>query len=100
MREYYENYENVQGLGLGELLLFGGMEPFIEGDARQLRILNAVSDICGSFQVSTRDFVKLITYGDFKKRRGISEVMALGLRLFILFECGVDWISSDNVKRL
>lgn len=92
-----KHFDGMNSVGLGELMLFSrGIEQFVDNDNRRDRMLNAIVDICGGYQTNARTFVKLISYEDFKKRRGISEVTALGLRLYLLYQCGVDWLSPDK----
>ena len=88
-----EHFDEMNSVGLGELFLFtDSIRQFVENDARRERLLKVVVDICGGYNVNARTFVNLISYEDFKKRRGISEITALGLRLYLLYQCGVDWV--------
>ena len=85
-------FDNMNSVGLGELLLFSdGIEMFIESEARRNRLLRAVVDVCG-YDTPARMFVKMISYEEFRKKNTIGEITALGLRLFLLYQCGVDWL--------
>ena len=91
-----EHFDNMNTVGLGELMLFGSdFERFCESDARYNRLLNAVKDVCG-YHTSAREFAKMITREEFRKRYRIGEVSALGLKLYLLFCCGVDWDNPDK----
>ena len=88
-----EHFDEMNSVGLGELFLFtDSIKQFVENDTRRDRLLKVVVDICGDCQVNARTFANLISYEDFKKRPGISEITALGLRLYLLYQCGVDWV--------
>jgi hypothetical protein len=92
-----KHFDEMNSVGLGELMLFSrGIEQFVDNKNIRSRLMNAIVDICGGFQTNARSFVKLISYEDFKKRRNISEVAALGLRLYLLYQCGVNWLSPDK----
>ena len=98
-----KHFDEMNSVGLGELMLFSkGICQFVENDTRRNRLLKVVVDICGgNFEINARTFVMLISYEDFKKRRGISEITALGLRLYLLYQCGVDWLKPHmGVKGL
>lgn len=89
-----KHFDEQNSVGLGELLLFStGIKQFVENENRADKLLKAVVAVCGGYQVNARKFVKLISYEDFKKLRGISEISALGLRLYLLYQCGVDWLN-------
>ena len=91
-----EHFDDMNTVGLGELMLFGSdFERFCESDARYNRLLNAVKDVCG-YHTSAREFAKMITREEFRKRYRIGEVSALGLKLYLLFCCGVDWDNPDK----
>lgn len=88
MKLYFDEQNSV---GLGELLLFTrSIEEFVESEGRRDRLLKAVVDIAG-YDKSAREFVKLISYEDFKKRKEIGEITALGLKLYLKYQCGADW---------
>ena len=85
------HFDEKNSVGLGEMLLFGKeFSRFVESDERRNRVLNAITKICG-YRTSARDFAKMVSYEEFRKLKGIGEVSALGLRLFLLYSCGVDW---------
>ena len=89
LRRYYAEVNRV---GLGELLLFGkGFELFVEKESQRSRILKAVTNMC-RYETSAREFARCVSYDDFRSLRGITEVGALGLRLYLLYQCGVDWL--------
>ena len=95
-RHLRQHFNEANKLGLGELLLFGKtVIRFVEGDGRRQKLINAVLDI-GGYNTNARDFAKMISYEDFKKRKGISEIMALGLKLYLLYHCGVDWLKPNT----
>lgn len=95
--ELQKHFDDMNSVGLGELLLFGdGINRFVESPARRSRLLNRITDVCG-WSTSARDFVKKVSYADFKKLSGISEISALGLKLYLLYECGADWEHPDRV---
>lgn len=84
-------FDDMNSVGLGELILFGSaIERFVESPARLSRLINVIEDICG-YQTSAREFVKMISYEDFKAIKGMSEITALGLKLYLMYNCGVDW---------
>ena len=84
-------FDDMNSIGLGELLIFGlEIERFIESPSRLARLVTVVTDICG-YHTSAREFVKMISYEDFKSKKGMSEITALGLKLFLMYSCGVDW---------
>lgn len=92
-----QHFDDMNSVGLGELLLFtDGINQFVETRTRRERVLKTVANICGGYQVNARKFVKLISYEDFKSIPGISEITALGLRLYLLYQCGVDWLEADK----
>lgn len=92
LKKYFDAQNSV---GLGELLLFGkSFRYFFETQRRVDTLLHHIVDICG-YQTSAREFVRRISYEDFKKRKGISEAMALGLKLFLIHHCGVFWENPD-----
>lgn len=91
-----KHFDEMNSVGLGELLLFScGIEKFVETQGRRKQLMSAVVDVCDGYEVPARKFVTLITYNDFKRRRGVSEITALGLRLYLLYQCGVDWLNPD-----
>lgn len=91
-----EHFDSMNRVGLGELFMFSdGIKQFVENDTRRHRLLRAIVFYCGGYQVSARSFVRLVSYENFKKRRGISEIAALGLRLYLLYQCGVDWLKPN-----
>lgn len=93
-KELQRQFDNNNSIGLGELLLFANNpELYFDFEYHRDKCLNAIVDICGNYQTNARDFVKLISYEDFKKRRGISAPAALGLRILLLHQCGVDWLN-------
>lgn len=86
-----EIFDRANSVGLGETLLFATkFEQFVEKEQQRNRLLNIIVEICG-YETNARDFVKKITYEEFKARKGVSEAMALGLRLYLLYQQGVDW---------
>lgn len=95
-KKLQEYFDMNNSLGLGEILLFCGkpFECFVEKEAQRVRLLNIIVDICG-YGANAKEFVKKITYEDFKARKGVSEAMALGLRLYLLYHHGVDWCKPD-----
>ena len=90
-------FDDMNSVGLGELLLLtDGIIEFVENTTRRELQLKDVVDICGGYLVNARTFVTLISYDNFKQRRGISEIMAIGLRLYLLYQCGVDWTNPKK----
>ena len=84
--------DEIRNVGLGELLLFGdSIETFIESGERRNRVLRAVLKVCG-YDTPAWEFVEKIGYDEFRKTKGIGEVSALGLRMFLLHICGIDWL--------
>lgn len=96
-----EHYDDMNTIGLGELLLFGDYDVcsrFFETASKRSRILKAVLKVC-DYSVSAREFARLISYEDFRKQRGVGETTALALKLYIFYNCGVDWNNPrDQVK--
>lgn len=85
------HYDDMNSVGLAELILFGsGIDRFVENETRSTLLLNHIVKICG-YKTNARDFANMISYEDFKKRRGVSEIAALGLKLYLFYACGVDW---------
>lgn len=90
-----DHYRKVNMVGLAELLMFGsGLATFLERENQRQRVTKAVVAVAG-WNTSARQFARKISYEDFKKTRGISEATALGLRLYLLYHCGVDWLRPD-----
>ena len=84
-------YDKANSVGLGEILLFGGaLRLFVESETRRSRIVNAVVGFCG-YETPAREFVRQVSYQDFRKVNGIGEVSAEALRLYLMFICGIDW---------
>jgi len=97
--ELTKYYDKANMIGLCDHVMFGDtINLFVETNKMKSRLFDAIHGICGSYTTSARDFVKLISYDDFKKWEGVTKVMALGLRLFILYQCGVDWLAVDKMK--
>ena len=93
--ELQQYFDNVNQLSLIELLLFTPkLNRFVESEARRLRIQKVVTDICG-YDASAREFAHRISYNDFRNRKTIGELSALGMKLFLFYECGVDWGNPD-----
>lgn len=104
-REFYKElnsyFDDMNSGGLGELLLFSKeFSIFVESEIRRDRLLKAIVDICDGYDVNARKFAALISYEDFKKRKGISEISALGLKLFLLYQCGVEWTNINKRKEI
>lgn len=94
-----KHFDDMNSVGLGELLLFGkDINRFVENETRCSRLLSRIVKLCG-YQTSARDFAKMVSYEDFKKQRGMSEITALGLKLYLFYECGVDWEHPNNVVK-
>ena len=95
----HKHFDEMNSVGLGELLLFGkDINRFVENETRRSRLLNRIVKLCG-YQTSARDFAKRISYEDFKKQSGMSEITALGLKLYLFYACGVDWENPDNIVK-
>lgn len=95
-KELQRQFDNNNSIGLAELLLFGSSpKAYFDAEHHPSRCLKAVVGICGNYDTNARDFVKLISYEDFRRRPGISPTAALGLRLFLLHQCGVDWLNPN-----
>lgn len=101
LKQYFERQNTI---GLAEHFLFNKeMERYFDSNLQMVRTLNQVLAVCEDsvktkpYQVPAKDFVKLITYKDFKARRGVSEATAISLRLFMLHQCGVDWLKPGNI---
>ena len=94
-------FDNNNKVGLGELLLFSKeVERFFEKQRRLDICLKRVVKICkNEYDVSPREFVKLISYEHFKMQPQISDTIALGLKLFLLYHCGIDWEHLDSKIR-
>lgn len=92
-----EHFDEMNTVGLGELLLFdrNTSRIYIEKETRYNTLLKTIVNICG-YETGPRDFVKIISYEDFKRLPRISETAALGLKLFLLTQCGVDWENPDR----
>lgn len=100
-REFNERlqqiFDSTNKCGLGELMLFDkNFERFIETQRRRKIVFGRIKRICAKhkqsvFQISPREFVKLISYEDFKKQPQISDIIALGLKLYLRYTCGVCW---------
>ena len=94
-----KHFDEMNSVGLGELLLFGkDINRFVENETRRSRLLNRIVKLCG-YQTSARDFAKMVSYEDFKKQPGMSEITALGLKLYLFYACGVDWENPDNIVK-
>lgn len=94
-----KHFDEMNSVGLGELLLFGkDIDLFVENETRRSRLLNRIVKLCG-FKTSARDFAKMISYEDFKRQPGMSEITALGLKLYLFYVCGVDWDHPDNIVK-
>lgn len=90
-------FDDMNSVGLGELILFSkSIVPFVEKESQRNKVLKVVTGICG-YQTNAREFAKKISYEDFKNTRGITEATAIGMKLFLLYQCGVDWL-RPNVK--
>lgn len=90
-------FDDMNSVGLGELILFSkSIVPFVEKESQRNKVLKVVTGICG-YQTNAREFAKRISYEDFKKTIGITEATAIGMKLFLLYQCGVDWL-RPNVK--
>lgn len=95
-----EHFNAMNSVGLGELLLFSnGFSRYVESETRRSRLLSRIEQICG-YETNARDFARMISYEDFKKQPGISEITALGLKLFLFYDCGVDWEHTENVVKV
>lgn len=93
LQEYFDDMNTV---GLGELMLFGReFARFVESQGRFDRLLDAVNDVCG-YQTSAREFAKMITREEFRKKYRIGETSVLGLKLYLFYCCGVDWDRPDK----
>lgn len=93
LQEYFNDMNTV---GLGELMLFGReFARFVESQGRFDRLLDAVNDVCG-YQTSAREFAKMITREEFRKKYRIGETSVLGLKLYLFYCCGVDWDNPDK----
>ena len=98
-RRIQEHFDEMNSVGVGILLLFNNsINDFVDNERRRELLQNRVLTVCdGSFQVSARDFVKRISYEDFKRLPSMSEITVLGFRLWLKYQCGVDWL-NPNVK--
>lgn len=93
-----QHFERQNTMGLGELLLFSEeAKRYFDTDAQHAHALRHVSRICGGFETPAKDFAKMITYDDFMKRNGVTPATALGLRLYLLHQCGVDWLNPGKL---
>ena len=73
------HFDDMNSVGLAELILFGsGIDRFVENERRVTLLLNHIVKICG-YKTNAMDFADMISYEDFKKRRGVSEIAAWGL---------------------
>ena len=93
-----QHFEKQNSVGLVELLMFGDrLYQYFDSTHLLDMTFKHVLDVIKKtnkveiFDVPAKDFVKFISYDDFKARRGVSDAMALSLRLFLLHQCGVDW---------
>ena len=103
-REFNERLQQIfdsnNRCGLGELMLFDkNFEIFIETQRRRDIMFRRIERICAKhkqdvFEVSPREFAKLISYEEFKKQPHISDIIALGLKLYLRYTCGVCWENS------
>ena len=94
-----KHFDEMNSVGLGELLLFGkDINRFVENEMRRSRLLKRIVRLCG-YQTNARDFAKMISYEDFRKQPGISEITALGLKLYLFYVCGVDWEHPGNMVK-
>ena len=92
-----KHFDEMNSVGLGELMLFGqDINRFVESETRCARLLNRIVDLCG-YRTSAREFAKMVSYEDFKKKPGVSEITALGLKLYLFYVCGVDWEHNNVV---
>ena len=92
-----KHFDEMNSVGLGELMLFGqDINRFVENKTRCARLLNRIVDLCG-YRTSAREFAKMVSYEDFKKQPGVSEITALGLKLYLFYVCGVDWEHNNVV---
>ena len=88
-------FDDMNSVGLGELILFSkSIVPFVEKESQRNKVLKVVTGICG-YQTNAREFAKKISYEDFKNTRGITEATAIGMKLFLLYQCGVDWLRPN-----
>jgi len=101
LMQYFEKQNKV---GLAELLMFGDHpDKYFDSEWHKNRVLNNVINVCQDakkpepFHVSAKDFAMIISYDDFKARRGISPAMALDLRLYLLHQCGVNWLEPGKL---
>ena len=95
-----EHFDRINDLGLGELLLFSKDLPrFVEKESCRTRLLNRVVGICG-WKTSAREFVRMVSYEDFRHRHHMSDMTVLGLKLFLFYVCGVDWEKPDAVVKI
>lgn len=99
-----QHFERQNTMGLAELLLFGEeTERYFDNFGQRNRALRHVVAALqekkqkSPYDVPAKDFAKLITYDTFKERRGISQAVALGLRLYLLHQCGVDWLNPGKL---
>lgn len=99
-----QHFEYQNKVGLAEHFLFSKeIDRYFDSSFQLNRTLNQVLAVCeysgqiNPYQVSAKNFVRLITYKDFKARRGVSEAMAISLRLYMLHQCGVDWLKPGNI---
>ena len=91
------HFDEMNAVGLGEMLIFSdNISRFVETPARRARLINVVTERFG-YQTSAREFVKKISYEDFKGIKGISEITALGFKLYLAYNFGIDW-EKPNVK--
>lgn len=91
------HFDEMNAVGLGEMLIFSdSIARFVETPARRARLINVVTERFG-YQTSAREFVKKISYEDFKAIKGISEITALGFKLYLMYGFGIDW-EKPNVK--
>lgn len=93
---FRRQFDKANEISVYEWLLFGRLERFFEKSYRQTNVMRVVKSLCGT-NTNARDFVKKVSYDDFKKQRGITEISALGLKMFLLFDCGVDWENPNSI---
>ena len=99
-------WEKQNSVGLCELLTFGkGIEQYFDNDRHVDIVTKAIIKICqgykrNPFTIPATTFVRLISYHDFKSYRGISPTAALGLRLYLLHQHGIDWLNPDKELKI
>lgn len=92
-----QHFEKQNSVGLAELILFGDdFKKFVENESRRDRLLRIIVDQVG-WKTSPIYFAQCMSYDHFRSLRGVSEIMCECLRLYLLYQCGVDWHKPDSL---